>query len=43
MTLAYDLFCSTREAYQQECQELKSKRAEKGSNPNAEMKRRMRL
>ena len=43
LMLAYELFCSTREAYQQEWQELKRERAEKGSNPCEEMKRQMGL
>jgi len=43
LMLAYELFCSTREAYQQEWQELKRKKAEKGSNPFDDMKRQMGL
>jgi len=40
---AFELFCNTREAYRQEWQELKRKKAEKGSNPYEEMKRQMGL
>ena len=43
LMLAYELFCSTREAYQQEWQELKRKKTEKGSNPFDDMKRQMGL
>lgn len=37
--LAFELFGSTREAFQQECQELKRRKAEKGENPFEAMKR----
>jgi len=41
LMLAYELFCTTPEGYQQECQELKRKKAEMGTNPFDDMKRQM--